>query len=65
MIWQRMKVKRFLISGENCLRVLDIVEIIQYANQKKMLLGLVTNGYRVEEMWDELRCFNYFLFYEY
>ena len=59
----RMKVKRFLISGGEPLARPDIVEIMQYANQKKMLLGLVTNGYRVEEMWDELRCFNYFLYF--
>ena len=59
----RMGVKRFLISGGEPLVRPDIIELMQYANLKKLNLGLVTNGYRVEDLWDELKKFNYFIYF--
>lgn len=58
-----MRVKRFLISGGEPLMRPDILEIMHYANQKRLNLGLVTNGYWVEGMWDELRNLKYFLYF--
>ena len=58
-----MGVKRFLISGGEPLVRPDIIELMQYANLKKLDLGLVTNGYRVEDLWDELKQFKYFIYF--
>jgi radical SAM protein with 4Fe4S-binding SPASM domain len=59
----QMRVKRFLISGGEPLVRPDIIELMRYANLKKLNLGLVTNGFRVEDLWDELKQFNYFIYF--
>ena len=58
-----MGVKRFLISGGEPLVRPDIIELMAYANFKKLNLGLVTNGYRVEDLWDDLKKFDYFIYF--
>lgn len=60
---REMGVKRFLISGGEPLTRRDVIEIMRYADGKGLELGLVTNGYLVEEMWDNLRPFKYFLYF--
>ena len=59
----KMKVKRFLISGGEPLERPDIIEIMEYTNKRKIDLGLVSNGYRVEELWDDLSRFNFSIFF--
>ena len=58
-----MKVKRFVISGGEPLCRSDLIEIMRYGNQKTMIFGLVTNSYLVEELWDQLKQFKYFLYF--
>lgn len=58
-----MGVKRLLISGGEPLTRPDIVELMDYANRRGLLLGLVTNGYLVERLWRDLRRFRYFLYF--
>ncbi len=60
---RRMGVKRLLISGGEPLVRPDLIEIMHHANRKKMNLGLVTNGYLVEELWEELKHLKYFLYF--
>ncbi len=59
----RMGVKRFLISGGEPLIRSDLIEIMKYASHRHLKLGLVTNGFFVEDRWNELRQFNYFLYF--
>jgi len=59
----QMGVKRFLISGGEPLERPDIIELMEYANRRKLNLGLVSNGYRVEELWKDLSRFNYSIYF--
>lgn len=56
-------VKRLLISGGEPLTRPDIVELMGYAHHRGLQLGLVSNGYLVEEMWPDLKRFRFFLFF--
>ncbi|MGO8990047.1 MAG: radical SAM protein [bacterium] len=58
-----MGVKRFLISGGEPLLRPDLIEIMKYATRRHLKLGLVTNGFFVEDRWNELKQFNYFLYF--
>jgi radical SAM protein with 4Fe4S-binding SPASM domain len=58
-----MGVKRFLISGGEPLLRPDLTEIMKYATRRHLKLGLVTNGFFVEDRWNELKRFNYFLYF--
>ena len=59
----KMGVRRFLISGGEPLVRKDLIEVMEYANQRNLQLGLVSNGYLVAEQWDRLKHFNYFLYF--
>ncbi len=59
----QMGVKRLLFSGGEPLTRPDIVELMGYADAKSMKIGLVTNGYRVQELWPEIKSFRYFLYF--
>lgn len=56
-------VKRLVISGGEPLIRHDLTGIMQYAHNKRIALGLVTNGYLVEDLWEKLRSLNYFLYF--
>jgi radical SAM protein with 4Fe4S-binding SPASM domain len=58
-----MGVKRFLISGGEPLLRPDLIDIMEYANRRNLEIGLVTNGFFVEDRWDDLRRFKYFLYF--
>jgi radical SAM protein with 4Fe4S-binding SPASM domain len=58
-----MGVKRLAVSGGEPLVRKDITSIMSRAHDSGLSLGLVSNGYFVEELWDDLRHFNYFLYY--
>jgi radical SAM protein with 4Fe4S-binding SPASM domain len=58
-----MRTKRFLISGGEPLLRPDAIEIMKYATHRHLELGLVTNGFFVEDLWNELQWFNYFLYF--
>jgi len=58
-----MGTKRFLISGGEPLLRPDVIGIMKYATHRRLKLGLVTNGFFVEDRWNELQCFNYFLYF--
>lgn len=58
-----MGVKRLLISGGEPLLRPDLIEIMEYASQRHLKLGLVTNGFLVEDRWNELQQFKYFLYF--
>jgi radical SAM protein with 4Fe4S-binding SPASM domain len=58
-----MGVKRLVISGGEPLVRPDLMDIMQYGTQKRISFGLVTNGYLVEELWDRLKLYDYFLFF--
>jgi radical SAM protein with 4Fe4S-binding SPASM domain len=58
-----MGVKRLLISGGEPLLRSDLMEIMAYASLRHLELGLVTNGFFVEEQWNELQRFKYFLYF--
>jgi len=59
----RSGAKRFLISGGEPLLRPDLVEIMKYAGHRHLKLGLVTNGFFVEDRWNELQHFKYFLYF--
>ena len=52
-----------LVSGGEPLVRADLMELLDYANRCGLDLGLVTNGYLVEELWNELKRFRYFLYF--
>lgn len=58
-----MGVKHLFISGGEPLVRPDIIELMGYANEKRIIIGLATNGYLVEEMWDELKGLKYLLYF--
>lgn len=58
-----MKVKRLAISGGEPLVRPDITDLMIYANAKNISLGLVTNGYRVETLWNNIKGLRYFLYF--
>ena len=58
-----MGTKRFLISGGEPLLRPDVIEIMEYAARRHLELGLVTNGFFVEDRWNELKRFKYFLYF--
>lgn len=58
-----MGVKRLAVSGGEPLVRSDIIDIMSHAHASGINLGLVSNGYFVEELWEDLRHFNYFLYY--
>jgi radical SAM protein with 4Fe4S-binding SPASM domain len=58
-----MGIKRFLVSGGEPLQRPDILQILPYAGKLGLSLGLVSNGYFVEEKWQELQKLHYFLYF--
>lgn len=58
-----MGVKRLLLSGGEPLMRPDMVELMGYANQKNLEVGLVTNGYFVETLWPQLKRLRSFLYF--
>ena len=58
-----MNVRRLILSGGEPLMRPDLCEIMEYANQCNVTLGLVTNGYRVPEMENNLRRLKFFLYF--
>lgn len=58
-----MGAKRLVVSGGEPLVRPDIVELMGYARECGIEVGLVTNGYLVEERWNELREIDYFLYF--
>ena len=58
-----MKVRRLILSGGEPLMRPDLCEIMEYANQCNIRLGLVTNGWFVPEMADRLRRLKFFLYF--
>ena len=58
-----MKVKRLAVSGGEPLVRKDITELMAYANARNISIGLVTNGYLVEALWDSLKHLKYFLYF--
>ncbi len=58
-----MGVKRLAVSGGEPLVRSDIISIMSHAHASGINLGLVSNGYLVEERWEDLRNFDYFLFF--
>jgi len=60
---KRMKVRRLVLSGGEPLLRPDISEIMDYANQCSIGLGLVTNGWRVRDLESRLRQFRFFLYF--
>lgn len=59
----RMKCNRLLISGGEPLMRADLMDIMDYANRRHIRLGLVSNGYRVEEYWEDLKKMTYFQYF--
>jgi radical SAM protein with 4Fe4S-binding SPASM domain len=59
----KMGVKRLVISGGEPLVRGDLMDIMQHAKQKRMSFGLVTNSYLVDRLWDQLKQFDYFLYF--
>jgi len=58
-----MGVKRLAVSGGEPLVRSDITTVMSHAHASGLNLGLVSNGYLVEEMWEDLRHFDYFLYF--
>ena len=58
-----MGVQRLAISGGEPLTRRDITRVMSHAHDSGLSLGLVSNGYFVGALWEELRHFNYFLYY--
>jgi len=58
-----MGVKRLAVSGGEPLIRDDIIHIMSHAHDSGLNLGLVSNGYLVEQRWDDLRHFDYFLYF--
>jgi mycofactocin biosynthetic radical S-adenosylmethionine protein MftC len=58
-----MKVRRLIISGGEPLMRPDLCEIMEYANQCNIALGLVTNGWLVPEMESRLLRLKFFLYF--
>lgn len=58
-----MKAHKLILSGGEPLMRPDISEIMEYANQCNIVLGLVTNGWRVPEMESRLRRLKFFLYF--
>ncbi len=58
-----MKVRRLILSGGEPRMRPDLVELMDYANQRAITLGLVTNGWFVPEMADRLRRLKFFLYF--
>ena len=56
-------VKRFLISGGEPLLRPDLTDLMEHASLRDLKLGLVTNGFLVENRWNDLRHFKYFLYF--
>ena len=60
---QRMRVRRLILSGGEPLVRPDICEIMDYATQCNLGLGLVTNGWYVPEMESRLGRFKFFFYF--
>jgi mycofactocin biosynthetic radical S-adenosylmethionine protein MftC len=60
---RRMGASRVVISGGEPLTRADMAAVMAYANGLGLRLGLISNGYLVEEMWERLRHLRYFLFF--
>ena len=60
---QRMRVRRLILSGGEPLIRPDICEIMDYAAQCNLGLGLVTNGWYVQEMERRLERLKFFLYF--
>lgn len=58
-----MGVKRLAVSGGEPLVRSDITAVMSRAHALGLQLGLVSNGYFVEDLWEDLRHFDYFLYY--
>lgn len=54
--------RKVLISGGEPLMRPDIIQVLNYAVGKGLKPGLISNGFRVEEMWPELKKNSYFLY---
>jgi len=58
-----MGVKRLAVSGGEPLVRSDITLVMSRAHDSGLDLGLVSNGWFVSDMWEDLRQFDYFLYY--
>jgi len=58
----QMRVRRLLISGGEPLLREDLTELLDHAQRRSITPALISNGYLVQERWQELRRFRYFLF---
>jgi len=58
-----MGVTRLAVSGGEPLVRKDIITIMSHAHASGLKLGLVSNGYLVEQRWEDLRHFDYFLYF--
>jgi radical SAM protein with 4Fe4S-binding SPASM domain len=58
-----MKVRRLILSGGEPLMRPDLCELMEYANQCNIALGLVTNGWFVPEMVSRLLRLKFFMYF--
>jgi radical SAM protein with 4Fe4S-binding SPASM domain len=58
-----MGAKRFVVSGGEPLVRRDVVELMGHATEQGLDVGLVSNGFLVEERWEELGKLRFFLYF--
>jgi len=58
-----MGVRRLVVSGGEPLVRADVVDLMGYARHRGLSIGLVSNGYLVDERWQELSSLEYFLYF--
>jgi radical SAM protein with 4Fe4S-binding SPASM domain len=54
--------RRLLVSGGEPLMRPDLPELLRAANEEGLDIGLVSNGWAVEERWEDMRKIRYFLY---
>lgn len=58
-----MGVRRLFVSGGEPLMREDIVQVLEYANLRRIRIGMATNGWRVAEMGQFLAKLDFFLYF--